>query len=268
MTKASRFITLTTDFGLADGFAGTMKGVIYSINPGATIIDISHEIGSQDLSEAAFLLESSCKYFPKGTVHVTVVDPGVGSRRRAIAVETEDYYFVAPDNGVLTRALAHEKVIKAVELTNRSYFLDEVSNTFHGRDIFAPVAAHLSLGVSIEALGSEIDNLIELPFPEPEISQCGITGHIVHVDRFGNLITDIPRGLFESPASDCKLSIEIAGIKLDRISQSYADVASGKPLAIFDSFGNLEIALNSGSAAEVLGVRKGDNVRIMLEPGR
>ena len=266
MTKASRFITLTTDFGLADGFTGTMKGVIYSINPDAVIIDISHGIGSQDLWEAAFILGSSCKYFPKGTIHVVVVDPGVGSRRRAIAVETEEYYFVAPDNGVLTRALAHEKVIKSVELTNRSYLLDEVSDTFHGRDIFAPAAAHLSLGVAIEALGSEIDDLVELRFPEPEISQRGITGSVVYIDRFGNLITDISRELFESSASDRKFFIGIAGIKLDRISRSYADVASGNPLAIFDSFGNLEIALNSGSAAETLGIRKGDSVRIMLEP--
>jgi S-adenosylmethionine hydrolase len=264
MAKASGFITLTTDFGLADGFVGTMKGVIYTINPDATIIDISHEIGSRDVSEAAFLLEASYKYFPRGTVHLVVVDPGVGSRRRATAVETEGYYFVAPDNGVLTRALVREKVIKSVELTNSAYFLNEVSDTFHGRDIFAPAAAHLSLGTAIEALDIEIDGLIEMPVSEPEVSQKGIRGRIIHIDKFGNLITDIPRRLFEAAISDRQFVIELAGIKLDRLSRSYADAPAGEPLAIFDSFDNLEIAVNHANAAKVLGVQIGDDIQIAV----
>jgi len=264
MAKASGFITLMTDFGLADGFVGMMKGVIYNVNPRATIIDISHDISSQDISEAAFLLGASYRYFPKGSVHVVVVDPGVGSQRRAVAVETEDYYFVAPDNGVLTWALAQEKSVKSVELTNSAYFLDEISDTFHGRDIFAPVAAHLSSGVGINDLGVEIDSLIEISRFEPEVAQSGIKGHIIHVDRFGNLITDVPRRLFRTVVSDHQFSIELAGIRLREISRSYRDVTAGEALAIFNSFGNLEIAVNQGNAANVLRVQKGSDVWIAI----
>jgi S-adenosylmethionine hydrolase len=258
------FITLTTDFGFADGFVGTMKGVIYTINPDAVIIDISHEIGSQDVLAAAFLFAASYKYFPDGTVHVIVVDPGVGSQRRAVAVETGKCYFVAPDNGVLTLALKQEKIIKSIVLANPEYFLDEVSDTFHARDIFAPVAAHLSLGVEIEKLGHEAGELKEIRFPEPEVSQNGIKGHIIHIDKFGNLIANIKQELFDSVMSDVQFSIKIAGIELVKISRSYADVAAGEPLAIFDSFGNLEIAVNCGSAEETLKARKGDSIEIVL----
>jgi len=262
--KANRFITLTTDFGVADGFVGTMKGVIYTINPDVIIIDISNEIGAHDISEAAFLFGAAYRYFPRGTVHVIVVDPSVGSRRRAIAVETEKYYFVAPDNGVLTYAIIREKVIKSVELTNPSFFLDEVSDTFHGRDIFAPVAANLSLGTAIESLGVEIDDLIKTSFPEPEVGQDWIRGHIIHIDRFGNLITDISRKCFNTVISSSDFIIKIAGIELYRICRSYADVSVGEPLAIFNSFGNLEIAVNHDNAAKVLEVKKGDDIKIIV----
>ena len=265
MARASGFITLTTDFGLADGFVGTMKGVIYTINPDATIIDISHEIGSQDVASASFLLEASCPYFPRGAVHLVVVDPGVGSQRRAIAVETEKYYFVAPDNGVLTRPLMHEKVLKSVEITNQAYFLDRVSDTFHGRDVFAPAAAHLSLGVTIEALGDEMDDLVKMPLSEPEVHQSSIRGHIIHVDKFGNLITNVTRNLFEAIVSDRQFAIKLAGIKLEWISSSYADVPAGHPLAIFDSFNNLEVAVNCANAAKLLGVQRGDGIHITLK---
>lgn len=264
MLRSSGFITLTTDFGFADGFVGTMKGIIYSINTQAVIIDISHQIGSQDLSAAAFLFASSYRYFPQGTVHVVVVDPGVGSQRHAVAVETDNYYFVAPDNGVLTLALKQEKIIKSIELTNPEYFLDKVSDTFHGRDIFAPAAAHLSLGVEIEALGNDAGELKEIHFPEPEVCQSGIKGHIIHIDKFGNLITDIKQELFDAVISDGQFSIRIAGIELGKISRSYAEVSAGDPLAIFDSFGNLEIAVNCGSAAEKLKARKGDSIEVVV----
>ena len=265
MVKSSGFITLVTDFGVADGFVGTMKGVIYAINPDATIIDISHDIGSQDVSSASFLLGASYKYFPSGTVHLVVVDPGVGSQRRAVAVETEKYFFVAPDNGVLTRALAQEEVIRSVDLTNSEYFLHEVSSTFHGRDIFAPVAAHLSLGIDIEALGVEIDDLAQIPLSKPKVTQNGIKGSVIHIDKFGNLITDITRELFETVFSERQFVIKIAQIKLDRISHSYADIPAGHPLAIFDSFGNLEIAVNSANASKALGIHAGDDVCISIK---
>ena len=267
MAEASGFITLITDFGLADGFVGTMKGVIYTINPDASIVDISHEIASQDISTAGFLLKASYSYFPQGTVHVVVVDPGVGSQRRAIAVETAKYYFVAPDNGVLTRALAQEGIMKAVELTNQAYLLEEVSDTFHGRDIFAPAAAQLSLGTAMEALGAQADDLVEMSLSEPEVHRDSVKGHIIHADRFGNLTTDIPRELFETAVSDCPFVIAVAGRKLDRVARSYADVPIGVPVALFNSFGNLEIAINRGSAAEILGAGEGDDVRIEVGIG-
>ena len=264
MVEASGFITLITDFGLADGFVGTMKGVIYTINPDATIVDISHEIAPQDVSTAGFLLKASYGYFPQGTVHIVVVDPGVGGQRRAIVVETAEYYFVAPDNGVLTRALAGERIMKSVELTNQAYFLDEVSDTFHGRDIFAPAAAQLSLDTAIEAFGVEIDDLVQMSLSEPEVHRGSIKGHIIHTDRFGNLTTDIPRKLFETLVSDRPFVIAVAGIRLDVVARSYADVPIGLPLAVFNSFGNLEIAVNRDSAAEILGAGKGDDVRIKV----
>ena len=264
MIKASGIITLMTDFGLADGFVGTMKGVIYTINPNAITIDISHEIGAQNVPEAAFLLEASYRYFPPGTVHMTVVDPGVGSERRAIAVEAGGYYFVAPDNGVLTRVLGRERAIKSVELTNPAYFLDKVSNTFHGRDIFAPATAHLSIGVPIGVLGVKIDELIKIPLSEPEVTQSSIRGHVIYIDKFGNLITDIPRKLFEAVVSHHQFIIKLARVKLNQISSSYADVPVGKPLAIFNSFDNLEIAVNHANAAKVLGVQRGGHIQVTV----
>ncbi len=264
MANSSGFIALMTDFGLADGFVGTMKGVIYTINPDAIIIDVSHEIVAQNVSAAAFLLGASYRYFPAGTVHAVVVDPGVGSERRAIAVETREYYFVAPDNGVLTRALAQEEVIKSVELTNSAYFLNEVSSTFHGRDIFAPIAAHLSLGVSMEALGVEADDLMRIPLSEPEVIQGGIKGRVIHIDNFGNLITDITRKLFEAVVSDRQFAIKIAHVKLNKISHSYADTPTCHTLAIFNSSGNLEIAINCANASEILGIKIGDDVQISI----
>jgi S-adenosylmethionine hydrolase len=253
-----------TDFGLADGFVGTMKGVIYTINPDAKVIDISHEVASQDISAASFLLAASYGYFPPGTVHVVVVDPGVGSQRRAIAVETEGYYFVAPDNGVLAHALAREKPVKSVELTNPAYFLRGVSDTFHGRDIFAPVAAHLSLSAKIEVLGVQVSDLVDIPLAKPKVGQDEIRGRIVYIDKFGNLITDIPRETLEKFVSGHQFVIRLAHLELDRISRSYASVPAGKPLALFNSFGNLEIAVNSGNAAEMLGVQRGEHILISV----
>lgn len=262
MSKSNKFITLATDFGLSDGFVGAMKGVIYAINPDATIIDISHEIGPQDVSEAAILLEASYRYFPQGTIHVVVVDPGVGSQRRAIAVETERCYFVAPDNGVLTRALMRENNVKCVELVHSEYFLNEVSNTFHGRDIFAPVASHLSLGIKIGQLGKRIDDLVELPITKPEVRHGEIIGSVIHIDRFGNIITDISIELFRSVVPNKAFTIIIAGVKLNKINMSYAEAPIGHLVALFSSFGRLEIAINQANAAEIMKVQKGDSVQI------
>ncbi|MBD3184688.1 hypothetical protein GF312_20575 [Candidatus Poribacteria bacterium] len=264
MSKATGFVTLTTDFGLSDGFVGIMKGVIYSINPSAKLIDISHDIASQDIQTASFILGSAFSFFPKGTVHMVVVDPGVGSDRSAVAVETDNYYFVAPDNGVLSGVMERISFIKVMELSNKKHFLPEVSNTFHGRDIFAPVSAYLSKGLSIDELGTKIENLMERVLPEPEINQDSITGEIIHIDKFGNLISNIDKKSFEKLVVNRDFTIEIAGDIINHLSRSYADSSTDKLLAIFDSFGKLEIAANQNRAADILRVHRGEPIRVVM----
>lgn len=264
MKKASGFITLMTDFGLADGFVATMKGVIYSINPKAIITDITHEINPYNLLGASFIFNSVYRFFPKGTVHVVVVDPGVGSERRPLAIETENYYFVAPDNGVLSLAIENEKVLKIVELSKPKYFLSEISNTFHGRDIFAPVSANLSLGVKLDLMGNRVDDIVKISAPEPKISENEIIGEIIYIDRFGNLITNVSQDLIKKLSAG-KSIIIIAGNKtIMKISRSYADAPIGQLLAIYNSFGNLEIAVNTGNASKTLNMQKGDTFTIQI----
>src|SRR6266478_233225 len=185
-------ITLTTDFGTRDWFAGTMKGVILGIHPRAKVVDLTHEIAPGDIWSGAFALNAACHFFPKGTIHVAVVDPGVGSSRRAITVQTTDYIFVGPDNGVLSWALAKQEIKAVHELENVDYFLPDVSATFHGRDVFAPVAAHLSRGVPVRKLGPRLKDFVRLPWPEVARRPGAITGEVIFIDRFGNAITNIP----------------------------------------------------------------------------
>ena len=189
--RAVSVITLTTDFGTRDWFVGTMKAVILGILPRAKVVDITHEIPPGDIRAGAFALMASCRYFPRGTVHVAVVDPGVGSQRQAIAVQTARRFFVGPDNGVLSWGLALEKIKTIRLLENRQYFLQPVSRTFHGRDIFAPVAAHLSRGLSASRLGRELKDFVRVPWPLTTKQRGEVQGEIVHIDRFGNAITDI-----------------------------------------------------------------------------
>jgi len=185
-------ITLTTDFGLADGFVGTMHGVILGICPAARVVDLSHGIAPQGVQEAAFVLAAAVPFFPAGTIHVVVVDPGVGSERRAIAVQTDHTFYVAPDNGVLSEALAQDELVVAVHLNRAAFWLPVVSHTFHGRDIFAPVAAHLACGVPLRELGEPINDLLRLPASQPERWADGtLVGHLRYIDHFGNLITDV-----------------------------------------------------------------------------
>jgi S-adenosylmethionine hydrolase len=261
----NNIITLTTDFGITDIFVGVMKGVILSINPDAKIIDITHDIEPQDIYAGAFLLNSAYCYFPPGTIHVGVIDPGVGSARQAIAVETERYYFVAPDNGLLSHVLCKEKVKSAVNLTNPKYFLPQVSNTFHGRDIFAPVAAHISRGVSLNLLGEQIANIAQIPISTPDTSESEIIGQILYIDRFGNLITNISHQLFESIRRGRDFMIFVKDRQIQRICRAYAESSVGELLSIFSSFGNLEIAINAGNAAETLGAKRGDSIKIRFQ---
>ena len=253
-------IALITDFGTVDGYVGTMHGVILGINADATIVDLSHAIQSQSVRQAAYVLYAAYPFFPVGTVFVVVVDPGVGTERRAIAVQTDRAILVAPDNGVLSYVLASEQTRRAIELTKREYWLPTLSATFHGRDVFAPAAAHLSLGVPIDALGRPADQLVSLPIPHPTLRAPGhIEGHVLHIDRFGNVITDVKEDMLRS-RSDWRVGLS-EGISV-AVRRTYASVARGSPVALIGSRGHLEIAVRDGSAADVLGLRIGDAITV------
>lgn len=272
MNEPSRIITLTTDFGTSDAYVGIMKGVILSINPKARIVDLTHAIPPQDIYEAAFSIYAAHSYFPKGTIHIIVVDPGVGSDRQAMVSHTDNAFFVCPDNGVLSYLLHSVEntgghPIDSVAIQNRAYCLSEVSNTFHGRDIFAPVAAHLSLGVPLDAIGPPVKTLVQLPIQVPEISDNTLIGQIIKIDRFGNAITNISETMIDrlEGASTGKIpvyEIRIGSVRLNRLNRAYAESDVGKPLAIIGSCGLLEIAINGGNAEEGLGIKWGDPVVI------
>ena len=260
----SRIITLMTDFGTSDHYGGVMKGVILNINPQMQIIDITHTIPPQDIQAAAFLIDSAYRYFPIGSIHVIVVDPGVGSERRALVCQTETAYFVCPDNGILTHILRNEEHIRTVAVENSAYFLPQVSNTFHGRDIFAPVAAHLSRGVPIGVLGSPVAQPVQLPIPKPQVMDKAIIGHIVWIDSFGNLVTDISHEIVKLLERRNGLVICAGSARIDHINRSYAESAVGEALAIVGSFNRLEISINQGNAAQILGLKRGDRITICM----
>ena len=259
-------ITLTSDFGLTDAYTAAMKGVILRINPDVYLIDISHTINAQDISSAAFILSTVYRYFPNNTIHLVVVDPGVGTERRAIALKTPDAYFVAPDNGVLSYILQDYECekgrlsvgLEAVHLTNTKYWLAPVSNTFHGRDIFAPVAAHLSLGVPFTEFGDNIDTISVIPVHKPRIGVGMVTGNIIHIDRFGNLITSIGIDLITGRSTD--MTVRIGNCEIKGLSRNYS---SGQELlALFGSSGRLEISQREGSASQYIGAQVGDEVSL------
>lgn len=252
-----RIITLTTDFGLEDWFVGTMKGVIATIDPKLTVVDNTHAVGSGDIRAGAFALSASYKYFPKGTVHVAIVDPGVGSKRPAIAIRTERYFFVGPDNGVLSFALRNEKIKAVRALENETYFLKPVSQTFHGRDVFAPVAAHLARGVSIAMFGPAIANFVRLDWPEPKLLGKSIEGEVIYVDKFGNAITNVPAATLTSLGAE-RCEIHKGRKRMCAIGTHYQSVPIGRAVAVPGSSGYLEIAVNSGNASAILGLNPGD----------
>lgn len=253
---------MLTDFGDRDNFVGVMKGVILKINPRANIVDLCHNVRPQDVGQAAFMLKNSFRYFPKGTVHLAVVDPGVGSSRKAILVKTKDYYFVGPDNGLLHPSLGCEDIEGVVHITQEKYFLKPVSRTFHGRDVFAPVAARVSLGEDIRAFGRSIAGIKRLELAEPEISRDKLTGRVVYIDGFGNLVTNISEASFKSFAGSSGFRIAVGGQSLRRVSASYEEAAKGRLLAVFGSFGNLEISKAKGSAEKALSAGYGTQVRV------
>jgi S-adenosylmethionine hydrolase len=258
-------ITLTTDFGAADWFVGTMKGVILGIQPRARLVDITHEIPAGDIRAGAFALAASYGFFPRGTVHVAVVDPGVGSRRRAIAVQTASYFFVAPDNGMLCLALAGEEIKAVHQITNEQLFLRPVSNTFHGRDIFAPIAANLSKGLPLGKVGEPLKEFVRLNLPEPQRARNSIQGEIAYIDRFGNAITNISNALLASLPEGSR-EIVVSGKRLCAVQPFYQAVPSGNPVAVPGSSGFLELAVNGGSAAEKFKLRVGGRVVVRFGP--
>jgi len=256
-------ITLTTDFS-DDLFVGVMKGVIASINPEALVVDVTHAVRLGDVRAGAFALRVSAGYFPKGSIHVAVVDPGVGSARRILCVQTADYVYLAPDNGLLSWRLACEKVLAVRSVENARFFLRDVSRTFHGRDIFAPVAARLSLGVVPEDLGPELDpdHIVRIEFPKPGRPDAQtLRGEVLYVDRFGNAVTNLPATEFAS-VDPSRVRVEIASLCLTGLSRSYSDSPPGAALALLGSAGFLEIAASGANAAKQFGIKVGDAVRI------
>lgn len=261
-------ITLTTDFGLNDHFVGTIKGVILNIVPQAEIVDICHTVQAFDILDGALALAHSYPYYPPGTVHLVIVDPGVGSARRPIVASSEEHNFVAPDNGVLSLMYAREERLSVRHITSEHYFLQPLSNTFHGRDIFAPVAAYLAKGVNYEKFGDEITDYVRFNAPKPKaVDAKTFRGVVLRVDRFGNLITnftpeDVP-ALFQPEPTGFK--IVIGKREISNMRQNYAEGTPGEAFGILGSMGYLEIAANRGAAAQLVGAGKGAEVQIVLE---
>lgn len=259
-------ITLMTDFGIKDGNVGVMKGVIWGIAPHVQIADLSHMISPQNIPEAALILLRSAPYFPPGTIHVVVVDPGVGTNRRPMAARLGTQYFVGPDNGILTlwleRALAQNLETQFVHLDRPEYWLPEVSHVFHGRDIFAPAAAHLARGVPLIQLGTPFSDPILLHLPQPTRSESGIQGQVIHVDHFGNISTNIREEHLGYPRL---ARVSLAGVVIEGMVKTFGERPPGELIALYGSTGNLIISVVNGNAAQHLGVHVGDPVRVEFE---
>jgi S-adenosylmethionine hydrolase len=253
-------VTLLTDFGTKDYFVASMKGVILNINPRCCLIDISHDVFPQDIREGAFILANAFSYFPKGTIHLAVVDPGVGSERKPILIETKNYFFLGPDNGLLTLATKQDEVRRVIKLTNKKYFLPYISSTFHGRDIFSPVAGYLSLGLRPETFGEEIKDWVKLDYKEPNIKGDKLFGEIIHIDHFGNLITNINRERFIYFTKSYNFNIKIKGKKVSGIKSGYWEGEKGEIIALFGSCGMLELSIKNESAQNKLKVKIGDPI--------
>lgn len=255
----SPIIVLTTDFGSSDNYVGILKGIIAGLNNRARIIDNTHDVPSYNINSCRYVLETSYKYYPRGTIHLAVVDPGVGTGRKALLIESKDYFFIGPDNGSFS--FLHKKDIKRIiSIKNRKYFLKEVSSTFHARDIFAPVAGYLSLGILPDEFGSKITSIKRLNPNKIRKTKSGLTGDIIHIDSFGNIVTsfrlnNLPDGSF---------LIYLGRNKIGRLRKNYGSVKEGAPVAYLNSFGYLEIAVNSGSAADYFSVDYGSKEKILI----
>ena len=254
----SSLITLTTDFGTRDGYVAQMKGVILGINPEARPIDVTHDIESFDILGAALVLKGLSEYFPVGTIHVAVVDPGVGSHRRGIVMRLDERCCVGPDNGLFSLVFERSHSRDVREIGNPKLLAPDPHPTFHGRDVFAPVAAHLSLGVALDSVGPTVEDPVMLSIPMPAQAENGIEGEVIYVDRFGNLTTNIEGRALSRPVD----YVRIAGRKIKGIRRFFSEVPAGSPVALINSFGFLEIAVNLGNAFLDLGVQKGSLVTV------
>lgn len=267
MTKSiykHRPIVLLTDFGLMDPFVGILKGVIASINPGARIIDLSHGVRSQDIHHGAFILSRAMGYFPKGSIFCVVVDPGVGTDRKPVAIKTRDYYFVGPDNGVLWQAASTNGIQTQICLNRTEYFLDTVSSTFHGRDIFAPCSAHLALGVPMENLGHRTDSLVTMEFPVPEKKGEGLVLTILDIDVYGNLTLNISHEDFFAFFKEGSV-LQIGPHCIDQVFRTYDEALIDQPFLLAGSTGSMEIALKNGNAAQWLGKDVFDRCTLVIQ---
>ena len=265
---ARSIVTLTTDFGSTDPFVGILKGVILAINPEAELVDLCHDIRPYDIMEAAYVIAQAYRYFPPRTIHMVVVDPGVGTARRPLLVSADRYIFVAPDNGVLSLIYAREQALYVRHITASHYFLEPVSNTFHGRDIFAPVAGWLSRRVETEKFGDLITDYSKFPLPVPKrVNEKLVKAIVLRVDRFGTLMTnltpaDLPELFRENPAP---FKMAVGKAEITQLKTAYADGAQGEVFAILGSSGYLEIAANRASASQTLGVGRGAEVGVILQ---
>lgn len=266
--KPSGVVTLLTDFGLEDPYVCMMKGVMLSVNPAVRIIDISHHVTPGAISQAAQILQETYPYFPNGTIHVAVVDPGVGTDRRAIVLVARSHLFVGPDNGIFSPIIEACQEAEVIHLSKNRYFLQHVSDTFHGRDIFAPVAGHLSQGVDPFDMGPVIYDPIHLKFPAPCRKGGSLYGRIVHVDHFGNLITNIRRAELEGFSAGSIPLVRIGDLRIEGIQKTYAQTGAGEPLALFGSSGYLEIAVNRGRAADRTGLDPAEIIGREVEVSR
>lgn len=246
---ACGLITLLTDFGTRDEYVACLKGVILGLNPEAHLIDLTHEIPPQDIQAGAFILAGAAPYFPAGTIHLAVVDPGVGTGRRALAARGRGQFWVGPDNGLFHLIFAGQGDFEIVSLENPAFFLPQVSATFRGRDIFAPVAAHLSLGVALAQLGPALCDPVRLPWPEAAVTAAALRGEIIHVDRFGNLVSNVAADVFHAWLKGGDFQLQVGHLTLTRLRRTYGEAAAGEMLALIGSHGYLEIACAGGSAA-------------------
>lgn len=267
MNRPCGIITLLTDFADENGYTAAMKGVILRINPQAYLVDVSHQIARHDLLQAALILRNVCPFFPPGSVHLVVVDPGVGGKRKALVAETEVFTFVGPDNGVLAPVLELFPPLQVVAIENPRYVMPRISDTFHGRDIFAPVAAHCSLGVSVREFGSPARTHQTLEIPQPALDVNRLSGQVVAVDHFGNVVTNISRQDLETHFGTDPVVVQLGETIIEGLSRSYQQVPPGAPLAVIGSWEMLEIAVNGGDARSALGAGRGDVVVVRRRSG-